>query len=59
MHISVSCFQETLDVASHNVYNMHMTGRIRLELGVRCDRSSDTLGHYVWSGACNGWHMYC
>ena len=33
MHISVSCFQETLDVASHNVYNMHMTGRIRLELG--------------------------
>src|SRR4029450_11062626 len=48
-HISVGCFQETLDVASHNVYNMHMIGRVRLGLVVRCDRSSATLGQYVWS----------
>src|SRR6266700_3178880 len=52
--LSVCCFQEILDAASHNVYNMHITGRVWLEWVVRCDRSSDTLGQYVWSGACNG-----
>jgi len=53
-HIPVGGFQEILDAASYNVYNMHITGRVWLEWVVRCDRSSDTLGQYVWSGACNG-----
>ena len=38
--------QERVDAAYHNVYNMQATGRARLELVVRYDRSSYTLGRY-------------
>jgi hypothetical protein len=38
--------QERVDAAHHNVYNMHATGRAWLELLVRYDRSSHTLGRY-------------
>jgi hypothetical protein len=38
--------QERVDAAHHNVYNMHATGRAWLELVVRYDRSSHTLGRY-------------
>jgi hypothetical protein len=39
--------QERVDAAYHNVYNMHATGRAWLELVVRYDRSSHTLGRYM------------
>ncbi len=39
--------QERVDAAHHNVYNMHATGRAWLELVVRYDRSSHTLGRYM------------
>jgi hypothetical protein len=39
--------QERVDAAYHNVYNMHATGRAWLELVVRYDRSSHTLGLYM------------
>jgi hypothetical protein len=38
--------QERVDAAYHNVYNMHATGRAWLELVMRYDRSSHTLGRY-------------
>ena len=38
--------QERVDAAHHNVYNMHTTGRAWLELVVRYDRESHTLGRY-------------
>ena len=38
--------QERVDAAHHNVYNMHATGRAWLELVMRYDRSSHTLGRY-------------
>ena len=38
--------QERVDAAYRNVYNMHATGRAWLELVVRYDRSSHTLGRY-------------
>ena len=39
--------QERVDAAYHNVYNMHTTGRAWLELVMRNDRSSYTLGRYM------------
>jgi hypothetical protein len=39
--------QERVDAAYHNVYNMHAMGRAWLELVVRYDRSSHTLGRYM------------
>jgi hypothetical protein len=39
--------QERVDAAYHNVYNMHATGRAWLELVMRYDRSSHTLGRYM------------
>ena len=39
--------QERVDAAHHNVYNMHATGKAWLELVVRYDRSSHTLGRYM------------
>jgi hypothetical protein len=39
--------QERVDAAYDNVYNMHATGRAWLELVMRYDRSSHTLGRYM------------
>ncbi len=39
--------QERLDAAHHNVYNMHATERVWLELVVCYDRWSDTLERYM------------